>query len=108
MYIMTPTGFDWDEANKEKNWVKHRVTIDECEQVFVNRPVLIIDDPGQSKEEKRYAAFGQTNENRRLFIVFTWRDGKIRVISARDQDKKERRQYESNQEKASTHTDAQH
>ena len=91
---MTPVGFDWNEGNKDKNWIKHRVTIEECEQVFVNTPLLIVDDPGHSEKERRYAAFGQTNNKRLLFIIFTWRDEQIRIISARDQDKKERRQYE--------------
>lgn len=95
---MVPVDFDWNEGNREKNWVKHRVTIEECEQVFVNIPLLIVDDPGHSGQEQRYAAFGRTNNGRLLFIIFTRRDEQIRIISARDQDKKERRQYE--QEKA--------
>lgn len=97
---MVPVGFDWDEGNREKNLLNHRVTVEECEQVFVNTPLLIIDDPDHSTAEKRYAAFGRTDSRRQLFIVFTWRDGQIRVISARDQDKKERRQYENTKEKA--------
>lgn len=95
---MGPVGFDWDEGNREKNWVKHRVSLEECEQVFVNRPLLIIDDPGHSTTEKRYAAFGKTERERLLFVVFTWRMGMIRVISARDQDSEERRQYEDAKE----------
>jgi uncharacterized DUF497 family protein len=92
---MTPAGFDWDEGNRKKNWVKHLVSIEECEQIFVNRPLLIIDNPGHSTTEIRYAAFGKTDAGRLLFIVFTWREEMIRVISARDQDKHERRQYEN-------------
>lgn len=95
---MAPVGFDWDKGNREKNWVKHRVTIEECEQVFVNRPLLIIDDPGHSTTEKRYAAFGKTDAGRLLFVIFTWRTGMIRIISARDQDSEERRQYEDAKE----------
>lgn len=91
---MDPVGFDWDEGNRGKNWIKHRVMIEECEQIFVNIPLLIIDDPGHSEREQRYAAFGRTNNSRLLFIIFTWRSGQIRIISARNQDKKERRQYE--------------
>lgn len=95
---MGPVSFDWNEGNKDKNWIKHRVTIEECEQVFVNTPLLIIDDPSHSERERRYAAFGRTNNRRLLFIIFTWRDGQIRIISARNQDKKERRQYEDTKE----------
>lgn len=95
---MVPVSFDWNEGNREKNWVKHRVMIEECEQVFVNIPLLIIEDPGHSKEEQRYAAFGRANNGRLLFIIFTWRNEQIRIISARNQDKKERRQYEDTKE----------
>lgn len=94
MYIMTPTGFDWDEANKEKNWVKHRVTIDECEQVFTNRPLSIVKDVKHSEREERFIALGMTRQQRALYVVFTIRQGNIRVISARDQNQKERRFYE--------------
>lgn len=91
---MDPVSFDWDEGNREKNWIKHRVMMEECEQVFVNIPLLIIDDPGHSGREQRFAGFGRTNNGRLLLIIFTWRVGQIRIISARNQDKKERRQYE--------------
>ncbi len=86
-------GFDWDEGNKQKNWEKHQVEYTECEQVFFNKPLLISEDIKHSTQEQRYYALGQTNINRTLFIVFTVRDNKIRVISARDQSKKERTTY---------------
>ena len=37
------TGFEWDEHNAEKNWQKHRVTPSECEQMFFNRPLVVVD-----------------------------------------------------------------
>ena len=89
--------FEWDEANKEKNWVKHRVMWKECEEIFTNEPLDIAPDPLHSQKEMRYAALGKTNSGRLLFVVFTTRQGKIRIISARNQDNKERRQYESKQ-----------
>ncbi|MBF0104520.1 MAG: BrnT family toxin [Deltaproteobacteria bacterium] len=86
-------GFDWDEANIQKNWIKHKVTPTECEQLFFNKPLLIADDEKHSKMEKRYYALGHTNENRYLFIAFTARNNLIRVISARNMNQKERRIY---------------
>ncbi|MBU1071048.1 BrnT family toxin, partial [Patescibacteria group bacterium] len=44
--------------------------------------------------EKRFRSLGRTNKNRKLFISYTIRNQKIRIISARDQNKKERRIYE--------------
>jgi len=86
-------GFDWNEANLAKNWNKHRVTPWECEQVFFNVPLVVADDVAHSAVESRYYILGQTDAERRLFIVFTIRNKRIRVISARDMSPKERRAY---------------
>jgi uncharacterized DUF497 family protein len=87
------TGFDWDEGNLDKNWILHRVTNSECEEVFFNYPLLLQADFAHSSTESRYFLLGQTNAGRLLFIVFTIRSDKIRVISARDMSKKERAVY---------------
>jgi uncharacterized protein len=87
------TEFEWDKGNKGKNEVKHAVTNKESEEVFFNQP-LIVEDEHHSQVEQRYAAFGQTESGRLLAISFTVRNNKIRVISARDQSKKERKAYE--------------
>jgi uncharacterized protein len=88
------TGFDWDESNREKNWEKHRVLASECEEVFFNLPLLLQSDDAHSQKEPRYFVLGHTIAGRRLFIAFTVREDKIRVISARDMSKKERKIYE--------------
>ena len=87
-------GFDWDYGNLDKNWIKHQVSNSECEEIFFNSPLLVADDAKHSQDEKRYYALGQTNANRRLFVVFTKREKKIRVISARDMSQKEGKVYE--------------
>jgi uncharacterized DUF497 family protein len=94
------TGFEWDDGNAEKNWVLHEVSRTEAEEVFFNRPVLVAPDAKHSVGEVRYAALGKTNGERRLTIVFTLRGTTlVRVISARDMSKRERRIYErANQE----------
>ncbi|MCX6726852.1 MAG: BrnT family toxin [Candidatus Shapirobacteria bacterium] len=89
-----PIAFDWNEGNNLKNWEKHRVTQDECEQVFVNKPKMF-EDIEHSEKEERMTAYGETNNHRKLTIVFTYRQLLIRVISARDQNKKERIKYEA-------------
>ena len=88
------TGFDWDAGNRDKNWEKHQVSNVECEEVFFNLPLLLQPDEVHSETEARYYVLGQTNAGRRLFIVFTIRDEKIRVISARDMRVRERTIYE--------------
>ena len=87
------TGFDCDKGNVNKNWECHSVTFVECEQVFFNSPVIVGDDERHSKDEKRWFLLGRTDQNRLLFVVFTVRNSLIRVISARDMSKKERRIY---------------
>jgi len=90
-------GFEWDVFNETKNWEKHAVTKWECEQVFFNKPLLFYDDIKHSQKENRVYVLGQTDENRKLFIVFTVRSKRIRVISARSMSKKERAFYEKAQ-----------
>lgn len=87
-------GFDWDKANKDKNSKKHGVSPLECEQVFFNKPLLLYEDTTHSTVEKRFYVLGKTDIERRLFIVFTMRNNLIRIISARDMSKLERKQYE--------------
>ncbi|HMO52020.1 MAG TPA: BrnT family toxin [Kiritimatiellia bacterium] len=88
-------GFDWDDGNRDKNQ-KHGVHAWECEQVFFNEPLLVLDDPKHSVVEDRFAAFGHTDAGRLLVVIYTMRKKRIRVISARDMNKKERDFYESN------------
>ena len=87
-------GFQWDEGNNNKNFIRHKVWNWECEQVFFNQPLLVLDDPGHSLVEKRWAALGQTDSGRLLVIIFTKRNNLLRVISARDMNHKEREYYE--------------
>ena len=87
-------GFDWDEGNQDKNWLGHKVKPTECEMVFFNQPLVVLSDEKHSGTELRYYAFGKTDLDRMLLIVFCLRKNRIRVISARDMNKKERRFYE--------------
>ena len=86
-------GFQWDKGNIEKNRQKHKVLNSECEQVFFNEPLIIADDVKHSQKEKRWFVLGRTELDRKLFIVFTIRNKIIRVISARDMTKRERKIY---------------
>lgn len=88
------TGFQWDEGNIDKNLIKHKVQNWECEQIFFNEPLIILDDPKHSLSEKRWAAFGQTDAGRFLTIILTKRGKLLRVVSARDMNRKERKFYE--------------
>ncbi len=89
-----PIAFEWDKGNLEKNLHRHNVSNKEAEEIFSNEFVKIFEDVKHSHKEQRFVAYGATDLNRKLTIVFTVREQKIRVISARDQNRKERTVYE--------------
>jgi len=86
-------GFDWDDGNRTKNWLKHQVSTSECEESFFNLPLLLRNDDRHSQDENRFYVLGQTNAGRKLFLSFTVRLNKVRVISTRDMSRKERQAY---------------
>ncbi len=92
-------GFQWDEGNSEKNWLEYKVSKTEREQVFFNHPLVVPHDSEHSdKDETSFCLLGQTDWGRFLFIIFSIRDEAIRVISARDMSKREKRTYIRNAE----------
>ena len=86
--------FDWNEGNIDKNFKKHGVTNKESEEVFDSKPKFIFVDIKHSLQERRYMIWGFTKSKRFLSVFFTMRINKIRIISARDMNKKERSSYE--------------
>ena len=88
-------GFEWDEGNAMKG-EKHAVSGAEAEQVFVNEPLVVLDDVAHSVSETRWHALGHTGEGRLLHVTFTLRAGgtRVRIISARPMHRKERLVYE--------------
>lgn len=93
-------GFDWDENNSEKNWIAHQVVWTEAEEIFFNEPLIVASDPLHSALEVRFFALGQTDAGRLLFLAFTVRQHMIRVISARDMSRRERKVYQDAQSKS--------
>ena len=89
-----PISFEWDKGNINKNFKKHKISNKEAEEVFGNKSSKIFKDINHSLKESRFVAYGKTKAGRKLTVVFTLRGQKVRVISARDQNKKERRVYE--------------
>ena len=88
-------GFDWDDGNRRKSEEKHGVSQAEAEQVFLNQPLLLVEDVRHSEREPRLHALGKSDAGRLLHVTFTLRDDQrlIRVISARDMHRKERVRY---------------
>ena len=85
--------FVWDDGNFGKN-EKHQVTDREAEEVFFDNQKVTSKDLLHSQNEVRFILIGKTKTGRLLYTVFTVGKDKIRIISARDINKKEVQLYE--------------
>lgn len=95
MFVLPePVAFVWDKGNESKNFEKHSVAQQEIEETFFDPQKKLLQDKFHSGSEDRYILLGQTRQRRLLFVVFTIRNRRVRVISARDLKKKERPLYE--------------
>jgi len=89
-----PVQFVWDSGNSDKNKRRHGVSNQEAEEPFFDKNNVIYRDTLHSMSEERYILLGKTKSNTILYIAFTYRRTKIRVISARKINKKEVKYYE--------------
>lgn len=86
--------FEWDSGNLDKSYLKHGILPKEAEEIFLCEESLVIEDIKHSQKEERFIIIGQTLDQKNMFVVFTIRKDKIRVISARRMHKNELRKYE--------------
>lgn len=92
-------AFDWDEGNRNKSLTKHGVSCAEAEEAYYGWHFVFRDLVHSTAQEERFVLLGETRAERRLMIVFTIRLGRVRVISARPMNQKERMRYETEKEK---------
>ncbi len=95
-FLLSQTDFifEWDEGNSSKSAEKHGVESDEIETAFNDNNLLALGEQYQPEvDEVRYGILGKSITNEILFICFTLRDGKVRPISSRVANKKERSTY---------------
>jgi uncharacterized DUF497 family protein len=89
-------GFDWDDGNLGKA-LRHGITDEEIEQVFFNHPIPDR-QAHNSPTEHRWRALGETDDGRRLRVIFTFRtynsERLVRPITALVMDQVQRRLYE--------------
>jgi|SRR3989344_7706587 len=98
MYMKLKSGifaFEWDKGNLDKSRRKHGVTPEEAESVFFDADGCIRPDERHSEKEERQVILGKSDRQRILFVTFTIRNGKIRIISARRMHRKEVEKYET-------------
>lgn len=86
--------FEWDPAKASENATKHRVDFTEAITVFGDPLEVTIPDPGHSVAEQRFLSMGESSTGRLLVVAYTEREGRIRVINAREATTQERKTYE--------------
>jgi hypothetical protein len=89
--------FEWDAAKAAANVRKHGVSFPEATTAFEDPLSLTIADPDHSAREDRYLLLGLTQPGRLVVVAHADRGAKIRIISARLADRRERRAYEEGQ-----------
>jgi len=87
--------FEWDRAKAQKNAAKHEVSFDEATTVFGDPLAITIHDPDHSQDEQRFLTTGLSNRQRLIIVAHTDREGRVRIITAREAAPAERKQYES-------------
>ncbi len=83
--------FEWDEKKAEINLQKHGISFETAAHVFLDQDRIEIFDEAHSENEERFITIGLAGNV--LFVVYTERTPKIRLISARLATPKERRLY---------------
>lgn len=86
--------FEWDPRKAAANVAKHGVSFEEAATVFEDPLGRIVDDPRHSVGESRYVLLGVSYRQTLLAVMFTEHDETIRIISARETTRQERRDYE--------------
>lgn len=83
--------FEWDEEKSKRNFKKHGVLFETAAKVFSDENRIEIYDEAHSIDEERYITIGLAGEV--LFVVYTERHPRIRLISARLATARERKVY---------------
>jgi hypothetical protein len=86
--------FEWDQNKAFQNLVKHGVTFDEASTAFTDPLSLKSPDPDHSLHEERFILIGHSYQQRLLVVVYVERADVVRIISAREATRSEKRMYE--------------
>ncbi len=92
--LLEPIKFVWDKGNTDKNRFKHKVSNEECEDIFTVNRFILLKDKTHSMLEDRHVVIGPNVLDKILTLIITIRGKSVRIISARPASKKERQLYE--------------
>ena len=91
MYQRNEFEFEWDSVKEAANIKKHGIDFDTATLVFEDESRIEEYDKAHSDREDRYNVIGMVDDI--LFVVYTERGDKVRIISARLATKPERKRY---------------
>jgi len=86
--------FEWDSAKANRNQRKHDVSFAEAATVFGDPLAYTFADPDHSNSEERLLTFGLSQSKRLLVVSHIEREGRVRIISAREATRYERKIYD--------------
>jgi len=86
--------FEWDPAKTRRNERKHGLSLEEAATVFGDPLTISFHDPDHSTEEARWLTIGSSSSGRLVVVSHTERAGRVRLISAREATRRERKIYE--------------
>lgn len=86
--------FDWGDDKAEANHTKHGVSFQEGATVFDDPLSVTFPGPDHSVEEERLIIIGHSHRGHLLFVAHTDLNDPIRIISAREATRHEKRVYE--------------
>jgi uncharacterized DUF497 family protein len=86
--------FEWDPGKAAANLAKHKVAFSDAATVFGDPLAITYHDSEHSDQEDRFITFGTTAAGRLVAVVHADRSDRIRIISARNMTRRERKQYE--------------
>lgn len=85
-------NFEWDEKKRAQNLEKHGIDFVDCVKLFEeNAEVLTF--PSSFKNEPRYLTIGDIDLDAHVTVVWTMREDRIRIISARSSRREERKRH---------------
>jgi len=88
-------GFLWDPVKAESNIKDHKVRFEEAATVFDDPLARTVPDAEHSSEEERFVTMGRSSSGVLLVVCHCDRRNRLRIISARFPEPRERRDYES-------------
>ena len=92
MHIIVRINYEWDPKKSAANPRKHGIRFAEAVIVFQDERALTIED--RLPDEERFIRLGMDAKGRILVVVYTWREERVRIISARQATPREREKYE--------------